>query len=220
MRTYVRQASGLIVPSTRRRGAASNGVIVASDTFNRADQAINGNTLDNGLGGAASKTWTEDAANNAHIVTNVLKPNYASGLYHPAWIDTSVTSHGLSFKFTGSLGSNNHAIGAALRLTDANNFYLVEIYRVTGVSFLYNFSKFVAGVETAISNVAFATPLNSGDTVLTQIVGTLMTIKVNGTTMATATDSTFTTQTKCGVLFVGTGVDSLIGMDDVIIRSY
>jgi ABC-type enterobactin transport system permease subunit len=93
-------------------------------------------------------------------------------------------------------------------MTDANNGYLVAFGASTSTIKLF---KIVAGVYTQLGGNVSAT-MTDGQTLGITVVGTSISAVLNGTTVLTVTDSTFTTGTYAG-LRVG-GASSAIRYDN------
>lgn len=174
--------------STAAASALSGGGISITDSFTRADSTSALGTTTTG-----SKTWVQTAGTWG-IATN--KAYVSSGTASQvciAAVDATVADCTIAATFTAGAASNT---GLAFRVTDASNFYQVDTH-VGGTASIAMF-KCVGGAFTAISIPATAAFV-SGDVLTVVLLGSSITLKKNGTTFATVTDSTFTTQTKHGM---------------------
>lgn len=194
--------------STASASSLSGGGVSITDTFTRADSTTSMGTTTTG-----SKTWT-NLDGTWGIDTNkgycVLGPG---GGLAKATVDATIADCTMSAVITSS-GTPN--CGFVLRATDASNCYLVEVG--PGASYAPKIYKVVGGTTTAIAT-GTAVTFASGDTLSVVLAGTSITVKRNGTTVASVTDSTFTTQTKHGFYVYAPSVAGLPRFDDFSLTS-
>jgi hypothetical protein len=185
----------------------TTGVNIA-DTFNRADSTSALGTTTTG-----AKTWVQTAGTWGIASNKAYVSSGTASQVCIATVDAGVADCTISATMTA--GSNSNA-GIAFRVTDALNFYQVDT-KVAGGTNVVLF-KCVAGAFTAIT-IPAASAFVSGDIITVVLSGTGITLKKNGTTFASVTDSTFTTQTKHGLYVeAGTGVSSPARFDDFSIQ--
>lgn len=119
----------------------------------------------------------------------------------------ALTGNGTLTVTASSLGSNRRG-GVVLRAQDwDNNVFLFQSAAGTGLT-LY---KRVAGVATSIATSTYI-PAN-GDIYDVVLFNANITVKVNGATIITATDSTFQGETRHGLY--GTSDALLMGWDNI-----
>ena len=166
------------------------------DTFARADSALLGITE---VGDAAwrtvqnpSNTGTVAAAISGDAL--VLTPASSTSSEGFAICETFTASGTVSITSQTLASSTTHADpGLVFRMSDASNFWLLWANQGGG----YKLMKCVAGVYTAAA--ASATVAAAGDVLAVTLSGASISATVNGTVMATLTDTFNQTATLHGV---------------------
>src|SRR6266700_1771845 len=176
--------------------AAANAVI-ASDTFQRANQSLWGTASDGQTwGGDANSLSNFSISGNAGLVSTTGSTTY-SAVLGPQATDAEVYA-------TGSLSSfSNSNFGDVLRWTNGNNWYKVYI---NGSSLIIQ--KKVAGTATILASVPFTATAGSSYTIHFRVVGVTLTANAWATSgsepsgwMVTASDSALTSG-YCGMRFL------------------
>jgi hypothetical protein len=158
---------------------------IVSDSFNRADSAT---TLGNAETG---QTWSysNSVSNPWGISSN--QAYLVSGTNAFAFVDSGKADVEISATFPVSPTSSTvHNIIA--RYTDTNNHYM---FQNNGSNIL--FYKRVSGTYTQLGTVANTPQAN--DVMKVSLIGSTITLFINGVQKAQWTDSTYTTQTKHGL---------------------
>ena len=173
--------------------AAANAVI-ASDTFQRANQSLWGTASDGQTwGGDANSQKAFSISGNAGLVSNTGSTTY-SAVLGPTAADAEVYA-------TSSLSSfSNSNFGDVLRWTNGNNWYKVDI---NGSSLIIQ--KKVSGTTTTLASVPFTATAGSSYTIHFRVVGATLTANAWATSgsepggwMVSASDSTLTSG-YCGM---------------------
>lgn len=154
---------------------------LASDNFNRAD------------GTSLGANWTVQVARDSPAIgTN--EATVAASPLTPAWAYYSGTSFPADQWAEGVIGSRVHpgadeGAGPSVRMTSTGSAYgyFVQGGATDTRLYLYN------GVNGYTQLGTTAGSVGSGDTLRLEIVGTSLTVKKNGSTYITATDSTLST---------------------------
>lgn len=163
-------------------------VTLASDTFNRADNA---SVLGSTDGGTLSPlAWTTHLGTFG-ISSNRAAQTAAAGTYYTATINPAVTDGKLTI--TIPVVDVAFAYGICARLSDASNFIHIE-YSAGALS-LY---KRVAGSFTSLGSQTLS--LVAGDTIGLKIAGNVISVYWNGALQFSATDSFNNTATRWGLV--------------------
>ena len=175
-----------------------------ADTFTRADSSSSlGVTSTGAVAWSALRGTWGISTNRAYV---------SSG--HSSTLQFAVVESGLAdgtIQFTVASNTFPNQSGSYFRATDANNGYILE----SGVASTAKLYKYVAGVATQIAASAGTVTFNTGDVIQVVLAGTSITVKRNGTTIITVTDSTYTTQTKHGLYtIVPSGGTTPLRLDD------
>ena len=159
----------------------SPGIVLAQDTFQRANQQYWGTASDgNTWGGYANTNTAFSIQNNTGQVANT------SGTYD-AVLGPSATD--AEVLFTGSTSSfTKNDIGASLRWTDKNNWYRAYI---NGTQLVVQ--KKVNGTVTTLSAATFAATANTNYSIRFRVVGTTLYAKAWATSGTEPTGWTITT---------------------------
>lgn len=170
-----------------------------SDDFNRSDATLNGATPSDG-----GSAWSSDTA--VWVKSNQIGANSTIGGRFWAALETSA-SNGTVQHTVRTLAAAT-AFGVLLRWADTNNF--IGAYAYTGKLELY---KRVAGTFTQIGSTYTGT-ISSGDVIsLEATSGNALTLKQNGTTRCSGTDSAGSSNTKIGYDWFG--ADASLRGDDL-----
>ena len=173
------------------------GTVLATDTFQRANQSLWGNASDGqAWGGEASCKPAFSISGNAGLVAKTGGSNY-SAVLGPAASDEEVYA-------TGSLSVfANTNFGDVLRWANGSNWYKAYIEGKNLV-----LQKNVAGTTTKLASVPFAASAGTAYTIHFRVVGSTLTANVwpaSGSEpagwMITASDSSLTTG-YCGMRFL------------------
>lgn len=164
-----------------------------TDNFNRADGPP-GNTLN-------GKPWVAtSAATNWQISSNQLAAIGAT-ISGALYVDAGISDCTFTAVFGGTFDRN---WGMILRFGDGANYFRFSYVGGTSVAPLGQLSKVVAGVTSIVATEVTSAPWVAGDTFAVVLAGSSFTIKKNGTTIITATDSSLVTNTKFGFWGVST----------------
>jgi hypothetical protein len=177
-------------PSGGRTGAA---IIIStiSDDFNRADSTT---TL--GVTSVGALTWNA-LAGTWGISSN--KGYCVTGTEATAVVDTSFSDGAFEVTVTNDSGELGGGACLAFRFADNGNGWLLYggSFGSPGAGF-WRLAKKVAGGFTFYAPSVNVTPV-SGDVLHIDVLGSSITAKVNGSTVATMTDSAFSTATQHGL---------------------
>jgi len=175
-------------PSAVSTKTAADAPLIVSDTFTRADTTAGLGTADTG------QTWTAGvgtwgiSSNTAYCVSA------ADG--DRTIIETGVTDQKVTATLTGTTVSGaGPSFSLLARCTDANNGYLLSVSNNLSQAKIF---KMVAGAYTQLGGIVTVS-LVDGDTLTLSVKGSTLTAYKNGTSYATATDTTFTAGTKAGL---------------------
>lgn len=165
-----------------------------TDTFNRANT-----TAAAGLGTTSDGNWTwTDITTGSprwQILSDEAHCTQTSGVLSIALIDFGDADGSLSLDLAQISGGI--ASGLTFRITDISNNYNIQALSGTNASGCY---RYVADGAHLVGS-AFTVHLN--DTISVVMNGSSVTVKVNGTTVSSFTDSTYTTNTKHGIIATG-----------------
>lgn len=155
-----------------------------SDNFDRTDGTIGGTTPSDG-----GSTWT--SGGDAQIKSNQLGSVTSGAARNWAKLEASA-SNGTA-QVTAKVLAAGTGMGLLVRMADATNYIGAYIY--SGKLELY---KRVAGAFTALGSTYTGT-ISVNDVITLDVTsGSALTVKQNGTTRITATDSTGSTNTGVG----------------------
>jgi hypothetical protein len=172
-------------------GSPDSVPIAVSDTFGRADQnPIAGNWTN--VPAVANITGAVEIVSGKATETAT---TFFSMAFWNADIFPAYQYSEMSFSSFGAAGVD----GPAVRITAAGNGYM-GIYSASA-STLY-IDKIVAGNAAGLSSVGGIT-LSPSDVLRLEVIGTTLSLKVNGVTKVTATDSSFLFG-SAGMFFYGT----------------
>lgn len=167
----------------RREGSGGGAAFVTiTDAFTRADSAVSLGSTE----GTNVKAWS--ALSGTWGISTNAAYNPSATADGAAVIDASATD----VTVTLSLAAGGTA-GICFRATDASNYY-----RACRFGTDLQLQKRVAGVNTSLVADFPYTPV-ANDVLVVIASGSSLTVKVNGVTRLTATDSTYLTQTKHGI---------------------
>ena len=169
--------------------ALSSAAVNILDNFNRAD---NNSTM--GTTSTGSKTWTAESGTWG-IVSNMGRLFSGGPAARIATVDAGVADCTVSVKINQQ-GTSNAYYGLMLRSTGSASGYLVQI---NGASNILNIQRLDSGTGTNIGGSPVAYTPSMGDTITAVLLGNSITVKVNGSTVFSATDSTYPSQTKHGL---------------------
>lgn len=171
-----------------------------TDNFNRAAASI-GTPSDGGSAWSAlSGTWNIGSGSTANMGT------MASGTSQAACVlESSVANVDVQVTF-GDIGSSDDA-GIVFRVTDDNNYY-VMVAKGSGGDGVSCYKR-VAGSFTQVGSTAAGVTFANTNVFKVTANGTSIKAYKNGVEVFSATDSTYTTQTKHGLRSHGfaTGFD-------------
>jgi hypothetical protein len=185
--------------SRRMAIRAAAAVTGRSDDFNRANSATLGTPSD---GGTAWVQLAVFSANTVGITGNqAARGDGATGAPLYAVLESSLTDVTIQFTASAVVGATPSFVA---RASNKDNLVLCQ-YAGTG-----NFEHYhiVGGTFSSVLDSVAFTP-SSGDILTLTISGNNYTMKRNGTTVFTFTDSTNTTNTKHGIALgnAGTRID-------------
>lgn len=166
--------------------------VYSADNFNRADSST-------GLGATStgSYSWMSSTiAGAAGIVGISSQQAYSPNAADIAALIDDGHSDG-TLQMTMSVKGD---CGLIVRAADASNF--VMVYANSGTGGYYQIAKCVAGGYTLTTLATTLTPA-VGDVIKAVASSSTITVYVNGTSLGTYTDSTFTAATKHGMRFGG-----------------
>lgn len=179
---------------TRPQAAAGGTTVLASDSFNRVDGALSGSSTDSYAGGSA-KTWG-NLDGNFQIVSNVVtSADSNNGKQISIDIGQSTMSVSCDVTQTG----NFQVVGIMAQWVNAGEFYLARMDHSADVFELY---KRVGFTYTSLGSTS-AGGLTSATIVLV-CTSASQVMKVNGTTVLTATDTAVGAGTGVGFWSKGT----------------
>ena len=171
----------------------SPGIVLAQDTFQRANQKYWGTASDgNKWGGYANTNAAFSIQNNTGQVANT------SGTYDAVLGSTATDAEVL---FTGSISSFTKSdVGALLRWTDKNNWYRAYI---NGTQLVIQ--KKVNGTVTTLSTTTFTATANTNYSLRFRVIGTTLYAKAWATSGTEPTSWSITTSDsslssgQCGI---------------------
>ena len=163
---------------------ASPGGIVSTDSFNRANGALSGSSLDNANGGYESNTWSVYLSAAWTIASNQVVS--AIGIANIAMVSSTAVV-GIQRVSIISQSTNGGAIARWATGSTYGHGYL--FYRNAGVGQLYRFD----GATAAQLGSNGATTIVNGDTMQIYCNGTTITCYLNGVSQISVTDATYAT---------------------------
>jgi hypothetical protein len=185
---------------SRRMGVrAAVAVTGRSDDFNRANSATLGTPSDGGTAWVQLAVFT---SNTVGIISNqAARSDATTGAPLYAVLESSLTDVTIQFTASAVVGATPSFVA---RAADKNNLVLCQ-YNGSGNMEHYHI---VAGSFSSVLDSTAFTP-SSGDILTLTISGNNYTMKRNGSTVFTFTDSTNTSNTKHGIAVgnAGTRVD-------------
>jgi len=181
-------------PSFIGHGPSTAPVLIASDTFNRANVASPPGPTD-GNGTEDPITPTAQAGTWG-ISTNQLFPFALAAGPLPARITWETHAADITMNITLATLDANGA-GVLFRWVDASNYWLL-----LGSTSTLSLSKVVAGSSTNVSG--FIGVLGSGYTIQVTANGSAISVVTNGNLIYSTSDSTHATATKHGLQSQGT----------------
>jgi hypothetical protein len=147
-----------------------------ADAFDRPDSTDLGNG------------WVE-VAGDLQIQSQELKNTAITGDHIAVYPGISAADQSVAADFA-SAGNLAPRFGVILRYQDPQNYY--RIYRMTGGTSVLRISKIVGGVETVLASTSMPNPTKNVFFRLEgRAAGQTITLSLDGTLRATATDSTF-----------------------------
>jgi len=165
---------------------ADPGIVLTSDTFNRADTAAGSlGTTDAAFGGSAL-AWTSDS--QVQILSNQLGATTLTSNRH-ATVDVAATDMHVSLK----LATFGDGCGVVARWADSSNYYYITV-TATGTWGAYSR---VAGVGTPI--LTGTGTIANGDTIGLSVQGSTVSIYRNGSLNGSITNTALTTGTRGGI---------------------
>jgi len=172
-----------------------------NDDFNRADGTV-GNTLND-------KPWIATSANTNWQISNNQLAAIGATISGALYVDAGVSNGTFTATAGGTFDRN---WGMILRYGDGANYFRFSYVGGTSVAPLGQLAKVVAGVTSVVGTEATSAPWVAGDIFTIILSGSSFTIKKNGTTIITATDSDLVTNTRFG--FWGTSGSGSARWDD------
>lgn len=168
--------------------ASAPAVLVASDSFNRADSSAGSlGSVDNSYGGTVVPAWVVDS--QIKVKGNQMGADSLTATRY-ATVDAARTD--VRIKATLSVATGGG--GLVARFTDLNNHYLLEVTSAGVMSI----KKRISGTNSSALATASAT-IVSGDVIEFSVQGSTLKAYRNGAVVATATDTAITTGTRHGV---------------------
>lgn len=174
---YGQLVNGMVRNGTvRNTGVVASGpTIQASDSFNRADGALNGSSLDNALGGSGSRTWTVTGSSLSSISNNTASEYGGSGM--EVYVKSSGSDVADSYVKATVLTPD---MGVFNRFDGSGHYYLAYVDG-TSVIKLYAFT----GTYNQIGSDGGT--MTMGVTIELRCVGTSITLLTNGVTSVSGT---------------------------------
>ena len=148
-----------------------------ADAFDRPDSTDLGNG------------WVE-VAGDLQIQSQELKNTAITGDHIAVYPGISAADQTVAADFASVDNNLGPRFGVILRYQDPQNYY--RIYRMTGGASLLRISKIVGGIETVLASASLPNPTKNVFFRLEgRAAGQTITLSLDGTVRATATDSTF-----------------------------
>lgn len=189
--------------------ALSSNAVNIVDNFTRADS-----TSALGSTSTGSKTWTQKTGTWGIATNKAYCSNGNASQLNFAYVDAAVADGTLSAVLTTTSGPAY--AGMIFRENGSDSCYFVEVQ--VGASYAPTIYKRVAGSQSTLTSGSAIT-FASGDTLSVVLAGSSITVKRNGTTIVSTTDSTFNANTKHGMYIVApASTTSTIRIDDFSIQ--
>jgi hypothetical protein len=118
----------------------------------------------------------------------------------------------VSVRFKAITGTVDRAGGLAIRLTDADNYYVVRANALEGNVNLY---RVVKGGRQQIAGASAKVSSGEWHTLALRAEGVRLAVAYDGSSLFTVTDSTFS---GLGKVALWTKADSVIRFDELVIR--
>lgn len=185
--------------------------VAIADTFTRANSTTSMGSTTTGAAPWTSYRGTWGIASNQAYLSNGNATSVNLAAVESGKADCTV-------QFTIANKSTGEQPGAFLRVTDANNGYILESGRNASAT-KTNLYKWVSGAATIIGQSSGTLELLAGDVIQVVMAGSSFTVKRNGAVIITATDSTFLTQTKHGFYLVSGGGSPAVRFDDFTVSA-
>jgi hypothetical protein len=182
----------------RRPRPRSSGI---TDSFNRADNSSSLGTTDTGQAWSTFQGTWGIGTNRAQAVTHADNDT--------AYVTTPSADMTISAKIAAVTGVT--APGLIARATAVNNYYMAQAQFNGGTNAFYLFKQ-VAGSYTQLGMSAVVPVV--GDTFAISAIGTSIRVIVNGSTLISVTDSTFSVGTKAGFRCGASGGGVTLFFDD------
>jgi hypothetical protein len=172
-----------------------------ADAFDRPDSTDLGNG------------WVE-VAGDLQIQSQELKNTASTGDHIAVYPGISTADETVAADFASVDNNLGPRFGVILRYQDPQNYY--RIYRMTGGASLLRISKIVGGVETVLASASLPNPTKNDFFRLEgHAAGQTITLSLDGTVRATATDSTFASGAT-GIVIQNGSVTSLHRADNFL----
>ena len=173
---------------------------LASDNFNRAD------------GGLGSNWTTIPGRGDLQIVGNLVQSG-GSNEYSATYSAVTWPNDQWSQCVAVAAVDGGNEIGPVVRgSTSADTKYQASVHGALGGSVVTRIQKFISGSYSLIAD-STAT-VNPGDILYLEAVGTTITLKVNGSTVASTTDTDIASGNAGLCIYNGTGTDTGNQIDD------
>ena len=177
---------------------SSTGATFTSDSFNRADFTTIGGTNTDAAAGGTATAWTTFGG-GAQILTNSARL-LSAGPPGGVTVDTGTTDHVVSAKYTSAPANNGTDNYVAARFVDASNYYFASVRHVSPGVNQYEFKKRVAGTDTHLGASPYTSPTPTiNDIIKLQVVGSVVSMFVNGTLIQSVSDTSLAAGTKVGI---------------------
>lgn len=175
--------------------------MIDSDNFNRADSTTNpGSTSGSRAWSAARGTWG--------ISSNALYTSAVNTTGQGAILVSDFGENDVILSIDAAARASNIVqLGLVFRYVDLNNHWYWVVYRDNGANPKYFLIKRVAGVDTTVATGALAN--NNACTVSVEVNGSSIVGKVDGSTIASTTDSALATATSHGLNIYGSNTHTL-----------
>lgn len=185
--------------------------VLTSDSFARADGAVNGSSTDAALGGSAL-VWT--AAPAVVVLAGKLARSSATNVQTS--VDVGRSDHEVSVKIDALPAAGSDAVHLWGRVN--GTAALSDSYRaaVTTAGAI-NLLRFVGGTSTTIGSLAAGT-VTAGKTVTLKVTGSTISVAVDGVELLSVNDPDHAVGTRAGVRWQGTG-GTASRLDDFVVKA-
>lgn len=172
-----------------------------SDAFNRADSTTNPGAT------SASRTWSS-ARGTWGITSNALYTSASNTTGQGAILVTDFGDSDATLSIDAAARTGNIVqLGLVFRYVDLNNHWYWVVYRDNGANPKYFLIKRVAGSDTTVATGSLAN--NNACTVSVELSGSSIVGKVDGSSIASTSDSALSTATSFGCNIYGTTTHTL-----------